>query len=216
MTMMTSKWKRAGSGLIAGGAAALLIGTSVATALASTPTWSISPGGAATSKAGKTTLVDVKTKQKLTCTSLTAKVTLKKGHHLAGAGIGSITKLTFNGCTGPLGLKFTVTSNHLPWKLNAVSYNKKTGVTTGTITGIHATLVGKPCSAQVDGTSATKNNGTVKVSYSNKTHILTVLSTGGNLHIYKASGCLGLINNGDASTFTAANKVTPGQKITSP
>jgi hypothetical protein len=213
MTMMT--WKRTGSALMAGAATALLIATT-APAQAATPTWSVKPGGAATAKAGKTVLVDTKTKNKLTCAALTSKVTIKKGHHLAGAGIASITSLTFSHCSGPLGISFTVKSTHLPWKLNAVSYNKTTGVTTGTITGIHAALSGKPCTAQVDGTGATKNNGKVKVTYSNKTHKLTVLAGGGNLHIYKPSGCLGLINAGDPSQFTAVNTVSPAQTITSP
>lgn len=213
MTMMT--WKRTGSGLIAGAATALLIATT-APALAATPTWSVKPGGNALGKAGTTVLLDTKTGQKLTCKHLTSKVTLKKGHHLAGAGIGLIKSLSFTGCTGPFGLTFTVQSNHLPWKLNAVSYNKAKGITSGTITGIHATLKGNPCSAQVDGTGLTKNNGMVKVTYNNHTHKLIVLSSGGNLHVYKATNCAGLINSGDPSKFSAVNAVTPLQTITSP
>ena len=113
-----------------------------------------------------------------------------------------------------LGLTFTVTPGHLPWKLNAVSFSS--GVTHGTITGIHATLKGSGCSAVVDGTGASKNNGKVAVTYTNSTHKLKVLTTGGNLHIYKVSGCLGLINSGDPSTFSAAYTITPGQTVTSP
>lgn len=215
MTMW--KWKRTGSGLIAGTAVALLIGLSAAPALAAAPTWTIKPGGSATAKAiGKTFLEDTKTKTVLTCTSSSAKITLKKGSKLSGTGIGSITAISFSGCTGPLGIKFTVKSSHLPWKLNAVSYTKSTGTTTGTITGIHSTLSGPGCAATVDGTGATKDNGTVKVTYVNKTHKLTVLATGGNLHIYNVKGCFGLLNNGDASTFTAVDAISPAQTITSP
>jgi len=217
MTMTTWNWKRAGSGLIAGAAAALLIGVSVAPALAAVPTWSVHPGGKATAKAvGKTVLLDTKTGTSLSCSSSTAKITLKKGHHLSGTGIGLITTIGFTNCIGPASIKFTVKSSHLPWKLNAVSYNKKTGVTTGTITGIHSTLSGPDCSAVVDGTGATKNNGLVSVTYSNKTHKLTVLAKGGNLHIYEVSGCFGLINSGDGSTYSAVNAVSPAQTITSP
>jgi len=216
MTMTAWNWKRTGSGLMAGAAAALLIGVSVAPALAAVPTWTVKPGGVATAKAGKTTLKDTKTGTVLTCTSSTAKVTLKKGKHLAGAGIGSITTISFSNCTGPLGIKFTVKSAHLPWKLNAVKYNAKTGTTTGTITGVHSTLSGPGCSAVVDGTGATKNNGMVQVTYVNKTHKLTVLTGGGNLHIYHVSGCFGLIGSGDGSTYSAVNAVSPAQTITSP
>jgi len=215
--MKTWTWKRIGSGIVAGTAAALLIGASAAPALgAAAPTWTIKPGGKAIAKAGQTTLEDTKTKVVLTCKSSSAKITLKKGKHLAGAGIGSITAVSFNSCTGPLGISFTVKSSNLPWKLNALSYNKKTGVTTGTITGIHSSLSGTSCSAVVDGTGAKKDNGTVRVTYSNKTHKLTVLTTGGNLHIYDVNGCLGLIANGDPTTYTAINAVSPNQTITSP
>jgi hypothetical protein len=215
MTMTTWKWKRTGSALIAGAAAALLIGAGAAPALAAT-TWTVKPGGVITAKAGKTTLTDTRSHLPLNCTSSTAKTTLKKGSHLSGTGIGSVTAISFSGCTGPAGIKFTVKSSHLPWKLNAVSYNRSTGTTTGTITGIHATLSGTSCSASVDGTGATKNNGMVRVTYGNKTHKLTVLASGDNLHIYNVTGCFGLIKSGDGSSFAAAYAVSPAQTITSP
>lgn len=216
MTMITWKWKRTTSAIFAAAAAALLIGASATPALAAAPTWTIKHGGIVTAKAGKTSLKDTKTGTVLTCTSSGAKITLKKGSHLSGVGIGSITTITFSKCTGPLGLSFTVKSSHLPWKLNALSYNRKTGTTTGTITGIHSTLSGPGCSAAVDGTGASKHNGMVRVIYVNKTHKLTVLPTGGNLHIYDVSGCFGLVNDGNGSSFTAVDVVTPAQTITSP
>jgi len=43
-----------------------------------------------------------------------------------------------------------------------------------------------------------------------------VLAKGGNLHIYEVSGCFGLINSGDGSTYSAVNAVSPAQTITSP
>jgi len=215
---MTWKWKRTSSGLIAGVAAALLVGASVLPAqAAAAPTWTVKPGGNATAKAvGKTFLKDTKTGTLLTCTASSAKIKIKKGSKLSGKAIGSITSIGFSGCTGPLGISFTVKSAHLPWALNAVSYNKKTGTTTGTISGVHSTLSGPGCSAAVDGTGAAKDNGMVKVTYVNKTHKLTVLATGGNLHIYNVSGCFGLINSGDPSSYTAVNAVSPAQTITSP
>jgi hypothetical protein len=213
MTMTT--WKRTGSVLIAGAAAALMIGASAAPALAAT-TWTVHPGGIITAKAGKTALKDTRSGVSLSCTSSTAKTTLKKGSHLSGTGIGSVTAITFSNCTGPFGLKFSVKSSHLPWHLNAVSYSRSTGTTTGTITGIHATLSGTSCTAIVDGTGAAKNNGMVRVTYGNKTHKLTVLASGGNLHTYSVKGCLGLIKSGDGSSFTGAYAVSPAQTITSP
>lgn len=193
-----------------------MIGASVAPALAAAPTWSVKPGGNIIAKSGKTILRDTKTHTVLTCTSSTTRATLKKGHRLAGAGLGSVTALAFASCTGPFGIKFTVRTAHMPWRLNAVSYNRTTGVTTGTITGIHATLTGTGCSAVVDGTGAAKNNGMVRVTYVNRTHRLAVLATGGNLHIFGVRGCLGLIRSGDGSSFTATYAVSPAQTITSP
>jgi hypothetical protein len=219
MTMSTWNWKRTGSGLIAGAAAALMIGASVAApALAATPTWSVHPGGKVTGAAKKTVLTDTKSHLPLSCATSTTVATIKKGTKLSGAGLGLITSVVFKNCTGPAALKFSVATSATakkPWKLNAVSYNKKTGVTTGTITGIHAKLTGAECTAVVDGTGATKDNGMVKATYTNKTHKLVILAAGGNLHIYDAN-CLGIINNKDGSSFTGTYLITPGQTITSP
>jgi hypothetical protein len=205
--------KRAFSLLITSAAAAIALGVGTTAAMAAT-TWSVSPGGSATAKSGKTTLEDTSTKTVLTCTSSSSSITLKKGHGLPGAKIGTITKLSFTGCTGPLGLTFTVTVNNLPYYLNAVSYSSSTGTTKGTITGIDAKLSGPDCSAVVDGTGAGKHNGEVTGTYSNSKHTLTV--SGGNLHIYSVSGCLGLIKSGDAASYKATYTVSPAQKITSP
>jgi hypothetical protein len=217
---MTWKWKRAGSGLIAGAAAALMIGASVAPALAATTTWTVKPGGNISAKSGTTVLTDTKTKTVLKCASSSTKATLKKGAKLSGTGIGSITALSFTKCTGPFSLAFTVKSSAStkhPWKLNALSYNKKTGVTSGTITGIHATLTGSGgvgCAAVVDGSGATKDNGSVHITYNNHTHKLSVVAAGSGLRIFDVKGCLGLIGNGQASTFTGTYVVSPGQTIT--
>jgi hypothetical protein len=199
--------------LFAGAATAAVIGLSAAPAFAAT-TWTVSPGGAITAKSGKTTLKDTTTGNSLTCKSSSTSATLKSGSGLAGAGLGSITAASFKTCTGPLMITFTVTTNGLPWKLNATSYNASKGVTTGTITGIDATLSGPSCSATVDGTAAGADNGEVKATYTNSTGKLKVLATGGNLHVYDVSGCSGLINDNDATEFTATYTVSPKQTIT--
>src|SRR5215467_8814687 len=149
--------KRAGSVLIVGAATAAVVGLSAAPAFAAT--WTVKPGGAITAKAGTTTLKDNNTGNTLTCASSSGKGSVKKGSGLSGTGIGSITALAFSTCKGPLGLTFTVHTSAFPWHLNAVSFSS--GVTTGTITHIHATLSGPGCSATVDGTGPTKDNGKV-------------------------------------------------------
>jgi hypothetical protein len=205
--------KRASTFLLMGGAAAAIVGLSAGPALAAT-TWTVSPGGSITATAGTTTLKDTGTGTTLKCTSSSAKGSVKSGSGLSGTGLGSITSLTFSSCTGPLGLTFTVTSSAFPWHLNASSYSS--GVTSGTLSGIHAKLSGPSCSATVDGTSSTADNGTADATYTNSSGALKVLTTGGNLHIYGVSGCAGLIKSGDGSTFSGTYTVSPKQTITSP
>ena len=205
--------KRASSVLVTSAALAGVLGLGVGSAAAVAATWTVKPGGAITAKAGKTTLTDKNTGSTLSCASSSGKGTLKHGSGLSGAGIGTISALSFSSCTGPLGLTFTVHTTHFPWHLNAVSFSS--GVTTGTITGIHATLSGPSCSAVVDGTGASANNGRVTAKYSNGTGRLTTTGAG-NLHIYNVNGCAGLIHSGDAASFKGSYLVSPHQTITSP
>jgi hypothetical protein len=206
--------KRTGSVLFIGAATAGVIGLSAAPAVAAT--WTVKPGGSVAATSGKATLTDTHSGVSLSCASSKGAGTVKSGSGLSGTGIGSITSLAFTSCTGPAGLTFTVTNSHFPWSLNAVSFNSTSGVTTGTLTGIHATLTGPSCSAVVDGTGATADNGMVSVTYTNSTGALKVLTTGGNLHIYSVSGCFGLIHSGDPATFSGTYAVSPKQTITSP
>lgn len=206
----------AGSALLMGATTALVIGVGVSTAVATNAiTFTVSPGGSITAKAGKTTLTDKNTGSVLSCASSSGGGSLKSGSGLSGTGIGSITSLSFSTCTGPLGLTFTVATSGFPYKLNATAFNATTGVTTGKITGIKATLTGPSCSASVAGTTAT-TPGTVKATYTNSTHKLKILAGGGTLHVWNVSGCAGLINSGDATTFVGTYTITPAQTITSP
>jgi hypothetical protein len=204
---------RIGAALFTAGAAALAIGLGASSSFAATPTWSVSPGGPITGKAGTTIIKDTTSGTTLTCTSSALTGSLKKGTKLPGAGIGTVTSVAFTNCT-VLGQTLSISSGTVAWKLNAVSY--KSGVTSGTISGIHLAISSSVCSAIIDGTSATANNGMVKITYSNSTHKLSILPTGGNLHVYNVNGCLGLVSNGDAGTITTAYAVSPAQKITSP
>jgi hypothetical protein len=203
--------------LLSGGAAALAIGIGATTAMAVTATtWTITPGGAVTGSAAKTTLKDTKTGTVLTCASSATAATLKKGSGQTNP-IGKITSVTFTKCTGPGGLVFTATtsaSTAHPWKLNASSYNSGTGVTKGSITGITASISGSGCTATVAGATAS-SKGKTTGTYTNSTDVLQV--SGGNLHIFNVSaGCLGLINSGDPSSFVGSYTISPGQTITSP
>jgi len=188
---------------------------------AAAKTWTVSPGGAATSMWGKTTLTDTTTGTAITCKSTVAAGTLMSGSGLSGKNIGQASGApTFEDCIGPLRLPWwTYWPVPVPWPwLRAVSFNSATGVATGTLTGIHATVGTESgsCSAVLDGTSATADNGTLKGTYSDATGKGKLLGTGGHLHLYDVSGCTGLINNGDAVKITGSYSVTPVQTITSP
>lgn len=141
--------------------------------------------------AGTTTLKDTATGTVLSCTSATAAGIFTNGTHTSGAGLGTITSTTYNGCAGPLGLHFTVAQSGT-WLFNAVSYDPA-GVTGGTISNISATLSGTGCSANV--------TGTVPVTFTNSNSQLTVNPTGTGLHVSNVSGCFSLINNNDVVTF---------------
>ena len=81
--------------------------------------------------------------------------------------------------------------------------------------GIHGKLsITSPvtCSAVINGTSATANNGTVKATFSNKTNTLKVLTTGSNLHLYNDT--CPVTANSDAVNFTGSYKFSPKQTIT--
>lgn len=189
--------------------AGLAVGLSATSALAAT-TWSVSPGSTTSGKAGTTLVTDTTTGVTVTCASSTLAGTLKKGTGLAGAGIGKVTSLDFTKCTVD-GFTLNLASGTVAWKLNATSY--KSGVTSGTITGIHFAISSSACSAVIDGTGAAAHNGKVKITYTNGTGKLKVLAAGDNLHVYKVNGCLGAISDGDAGTISGTYTLTPKQTI---
>jgi hypothetical protein len=189
----------------------MVIGVSVGVALAVTaaPEIDVSPGGAITATAGKTTLKDVNTGSVLSCMSSSSSGKLNTE---GDPTLGTITALSFSNCMGPLGLTFTVTNSGFPWKLTASAFNAGTGVTTGHISGIFSHLSGPGCSADVAGTTAT-TAGKVKATYTNSSGVLKVLPSGGTLHVFNVSGCAGLINSGDATQFSGSYTVSPKQTI---
>jgi hypothetical protein len=200
------------SGSAAAAALALSLSATTASA-ATTTTWTVSPGGAITAT-GSGQVKDTKTGTVAKCTSIdVTKATLKKGSGLSGSKIGTITASSFSGCTIAT-ISVTVTTEDLPWHLNAVSYDSSTGVTTGTLTGVELGATAPGCSATLEGTTAT--NGKIKVTYTNSSSVLKLLGTGGNLTAEDVSGCFGLVNDGDPQDASGSLTVSPEQTITSP
>jgi hypothetical protein len=183
-------------------------------------TWTITKGGAVTAATKSFAIVDLTRKPtvSLPCKASTAKARLKSGRRLSGVNAGVITAASASGCT-VAGFAITIKSGHLPWHLNLVSYNAAKGVTTGTLTGIHINFAVPAigCTAIVDGTKATANNGSVVVTYTNKTAKLAILKAGTKLHLFGVnSKCLGVVKNGDLIAIVSTYSVAPKQKITSP
>jgi hypothetical protein len=203
--------KRISTIITAGGAAAALavaLGAAPSSATTTT-TWSVSPGGSVNAS-GTAQVKDTKTGTVAKCKSIKLDGTAKKGSGLPGTKLVTIKSASFTGCA--IGtISVTVKVNGLPWYLNATSY--KSGVTSGTLTGIDLKAAATGCAATLDGTGAGKDNGKVAGTYTNSTGVLKLLAAGGNLHAWAVSGCLGLINNGDPAQASGSVMVTPKQTI---
>jgi hypothetical protein len=202
------------------GSAALLAAIVGATAAFAATTWTIKPGGAISLAATNVNFKDSATGSIFTCTSVTAKATLKTGSGLPGFGAGSISAVTFGNCTGPLAavrpriaVVLPLTAVELPWRLSLNSYSG--GVVTGHIGHMKIRMSGPGCRTVIDGTSQTASDGTLKFTYSDSTGQLTTL-TGGDLHFYDVRGCAGLFNDNDPLTISGAFPLSPKQAITGP
>jgi hypothetical protein len=204
--------ERIGAVAFAGGAAALAIVVTATTALAATaPPWTVMPGGSIKLNPTVARFKDTSTSKVVRCTSSNGMGTLKSGNQF-GAGIGTITSLSYGGCTGPQQLALTVTSTK-QWTLDATSYGAPSQVARFKAHGIDLTISGAGCKATIAGASAT-TAGEVKAHYHNTTGVLTLLPAGGNLHVYAVTGCTGLFKTGDAIELYSNYMVTPKQKIT--
>lgn len=203
--------------LLTAATAILAIGPGVTPSFASAArTWTVTPGGDAVATSGVIVLKDTKTGRKGTCASSKVSGTIKAGSGLPGTGIGSVTSAAFHTCTGPAGVRFTVTASGLPWQINLSAYDPDTGVVHGTVSHIRVVLSGQACSAVVNATNATTANGAVRAAYTDGTGTLKFLAAGGDLHFYDVKGCAPLLNNGDPAVFRAVYTITPRQIITSP
>jgi hypothetical protein len=218
--------------LAAGGIAVLVAAIGVPAALAAATTWTIQPGGAVHAKSGRLTLKDTTTGTVITCipstgSPLTARGTLKSGSGLPGSDVGSLSAASLGHCANPLVARqpgnlsrrivFTLQARGLPWHVNLSSYNAAKGMVRGTLSHLQITASAAGCTFVVDGTSGTAEDGRVVFRYTDSTGQLTVLTAGGNLHVYDVNaGCLGLVSDGDTAVLPATYTVTPKQAITSP
>jgi hypothetical protein len=195
-------------------------GTALAGQTPAAKTWTVKPGGTFSGKStGALKITDTTLGGSVSCKPAAIGGTLKTGSGLQ-AGIGTVTSSTVNwsNCTFGAGLNaFTRTDAALNWSLTAVGYNATTGMTSGTLGHIHVAASSGGCSFVLDGTGASADNGTLKITYKNGTHLLKILPNTGNLHLYNpSSGCGGILHNNDAISMTVTYALTPAQTITSP
>ncbi|HEX2132236.1 MAG TPA: hypothetical protein VHH15_11805 [Actinophytocola sp.] len=196
--------------LVAGLALAASV-TVAGTASAQQATWTVTPGGTFDGVAGETILTIQETGIQLFCSSSTAGGTAKSGTGQTNplATIPETGGIAFNDCQGPFGLTFEVEQVG-DWTLNGSSYDAATGVTTGTIDGITADIVGPSCNATV--------TGSVNASYTNGSATLAVSPdfTLEITYVDPNNSCLGLIGEGQHASFDGAYAITPALTVTSP
>ncbi|WP_329179531.1 hypothetical protein [Streptomyces sp. NBC_01477] len=188
--------------LIAAFAAVLTLSTS---AFAGT----VTPGGPFTAATSPWVIGNPVTGVNITCGTLNLGGTLMSSSTPV---IGHVSSATATMCSGPAGLTFTMSFLGLPWTVNETTYNATTGVATGTLTGFRVQLSGI-CKATIAGPGGAGVGGTLGWSHNNSVpQTLTV--TSGSLVLYNVTGCLGLLNNGNAVTVgTGAYTLSPPQSI---
>lgn len=210
-----TRGKRAGNLVFAAVAAFAVVGLYAVPATAATSlTVKVSGGGSYTAKASKTVLSDNGVSVNCGTTSTkhasTGSGKVANGTHsgVAPVKVGTVTKLAFNNCSGPLGKVTTVLSS-LPYKLSVDSKTTRTGKTDGIITGINAAVSMTGCSFTVTGSSPGY--------YLNSKHELIMTTTGklptkplvtAQLTVSNVVGCASLVNNGDHPTFVSTYTVS--------
>jgi hypothetical protein len=205
--------KRATNILLTAASAGAVVGLCAAPALAATTlTVKVSNGGTYTATASKTVLSD--NGVNVTCTSSGTTPASKASGTVATAThtgtspvtIGTVSKLAFNNCSGPLGAVHT-TVQALPYSLKVDSKTNGSGQTDGIITGAKVQVSMTGCSFTV--------TGSAPAFYTNSTHKLTVTKklpitplNKAQLTVSNVNGCAGLVSNGDHPTYTSTYTVS--------
>jgi hypothetical protein len=201
--------KRAGSALFVVAASAMAIGLGATAALATSATLTVkvTGGGSYTATSTKTVLTD--NGVSVTCTGSKASGSIPTKTYTKATTpvtVGTSAKLSFTGCTGPLGA-VTVKVNGLPYKVTVDSKTNAKGQTDGLITGANTSVSMTGCSFKV--------TGSAPGFYTNSTHKLSLTPklpntplNKGQLTVSGVNGCAGLVNNGDHPSYTSTYTVS--------
>jgi hypothetical protein len=215
--------------VLAAGALALAVGASTlpaaASAGASAATWTVTPGGQYRAQVRNDNfwgILDVRTNQEIRCTvnasAWSMRLLFKKGTGLSNP-IGWVRSLSFPKPCFPGGMgPVTLSAAGTPWGINAFNYDSAGQVTSGRLTHMHLALSGPHCSAVLDGSSATADDGTLPFAYNNE--LPNTLQTGNNfrggLHAYQMTGCRQMLHSGDAVRLFFGYDLNRALTVTSP
>jgi hypothetical protein len=204
--------RRAGGAVFTLTAAAAAVALGATTALAATLTVKVTNGGTYTASTTKTTLTD--NGVSVTCTGSKGAGSIPTHTYTSATTpvkVGTVSSLSFSGCTGPLGaVKVSVSA--LPYSVKVDSKTTSTGKTDGMITGVSTKVTMTGCSFTVTGRApGYYNNGdhTLHVTPS----LPTTPLNSARLTVGNVSGCAGLVNNGDHPTYKATYAVSRAIKI---
>lgn len=202
--------KRASSIVLTVAAAAAVIAMSAGPALAATTlTVKVTGGGSFTAASTNTKLSDHGVSVTCKGSKSSGKISSATDKGTSPVKVGTVTKLSFSGCTGPLG-KVTTKVEGLPYTMNVDSKTNSKGETDGLIMGADVKVSMTGCSFTV--------TGSTPGFYTNKTHKLSITSklptkalSSGKLTVSNVSGCASLVNNGDHpsydSTYLVSRKI---------
>ncbi len=206
MTLM----KRASKVLFTASATAAMVGLAAAPALAATTlTVKVTGGGTYTASSSKTVLSD--NGVNVTCTGSSGSGTIASATHkgTSPVKVGTVSKLSFSHCSGPLGAVTTKVMN-LPYTVSADSKTTGSGATDAIIGGAKVAVSMTGCSFLVTGsTPGFYTNSSHKLSVTRK--LPTKALNTAKLTVSNVSGCAGLVSNGDhpsyTSTYTISRKI---------
>jgi hypothetical protein len=174
--------------------AALIVGIGAASAFAlgTTATWSVKNGGPFTATAKSPYfLFKGTTTSTLGCKKSVLRGHTKKGYHLTGKSLITVTSATFSGCGSPSS-PVTVTAHGLPYGFNADKF--RGGVTYFTVPRVDLTMSIANCRAVLQ--------GNVGATYTNSTRDLQ-FGSGLVVTVASGSGCTGFVHKGQDGTLYA-------------
>ncbi|KAB2346070.1 hypothetical protein [Actinomadura rudentiformis] len=203
------------------------VAASASVAVASSLTWTFSPGGQiVATNVGNIVPRNLTRGSLISCSEAEVKATAKTGSGLSGIGLVSVDEVRLGGytgdpeiCEGPSNLAMQIVINDLPLEFNADSYDASTGTTRGKLVnddagGVTAKVIGLDDGCEADWTGSAGTPGNIDISYSNRTGEVTIEGTNLEAVNVNANCPAAFIRNGDKLGVTGIFKANPVQTVT--